>query len=247
MDDRKQKTGESFVDFYYDILSMTMPLKIPLSESELLEILKKNMRIGLITHLAGRPLVSVSELVTVCISTEDTWKRIGYSPDMEINKRPYKIQEMSRPQSSLPFNFPFFSSSGPSQPSLSKDNVVLSPCQSTEYYSPHDVNEINYNSSLQYNPNVAPPEPRYCFNCGQTGHNWFRCDLPSKTFCYVCGKSDVKTIHCPNCSMKAENASSEMRRNGPSYFRQQNAGPRAILQRPTTPGSRPNLVNLNHP
>jgi hypothetical protein len=65
------------LEFYYDIVKMALPLKVAMSDVELLEILKNNMRPGLRVHLAGRFVHSMAELVSISIATKDVWKMEG--------------------------------------------------------------------------------------------------------------------------------------------------------------------------
>lgn len=245
IDDRKQRPNESFVDFYYSILAMSMPMKMPFSENELLEILKKNMRVGLITHLAGRPIFTVSELVSVCISTEDIWKRIGHMPENILRIRSPDIHEVSvTPRETALQNY--------ENSQLNSDKLILTQEHSVlPYYdqnrqlcyNTNNVDAIGYRPPTAYNPQIAPPNTRFCFNCRQQGHTWFKCDLPSNTFCYVCGTPDVKMVHCIKCSRKPENRALEMNKPGPSHFRNPSLGPQAICQRPPTIPGKANTSN----
>lgn len=49
---------------------------------------------------------------------------------------------------------------------------------------------------------------RLCWNCDKPGHSWTRCRQPRKrTFCYKCGRKDVKSTECPiHKSKDTENA-----------------------------------------
>lgn len=45
---------------------------------------------------------------------------------------------------------------------------------------------------------------KLCWNCGETTHKFRKCDKARKLFCFKCGKSDVTSYKCPECSKNAK-------------------------------------------
>lgn len=89
LDVRKQKHGENFLEFYNTLLTMAIPLKTPLKEPDLFNIIKRNMRSGLQIATAANKFRNLSELVNVCVAHEDTWERTGYNPEAACHPRRY--------------------------------------------------------------------------------------------------------------------------------------------------------------
>lgn len=98
LDLRKQKFKEAIQDFYNDLLAISLPLRVPLNDLEILELIKRNMRYGLQTAVAGESFKSLPEFLHKLIAIEDSWNRIGYVPETAMFPKygghPSKVAEM---------------------------------------------------------------------------------------------------------------------------------------------------------
>lgn len=54
LDSRKQKNREPFQDFYNDLLCISLPLREPMLDQDLIELMQRNMRYGLQIDCAGK-------------------------------------------------------------------------------------------------------------------------------------------------------------------------------------------------
>lgn len=200
MSSRKQDyPRESFYDFYFGILQMSLQLRIPMPDHELIRYLKANMRPGL--HLAlGNQLSqihNINQLVSKCVEFEDLWTKFGYSPESMLHPPARTVNELSGSNIML-------------------SNAEIDPCSSLE--ATNEVNEIRFN-----NAGYRPPAPRYsdypnrnpnksnhlpqdviCFNCNQPGHYSNTCPVPKKK------PTDDNSL-CSNCMCKAGNVKTESR------------------------------------
>lgn len=43
-----------------------------------------------------------------------------------------------------------------------------------------------------------------CWNCGGNGHKFKKCDKPRKIFCFRCGKHNVTSLKCPECTKNSK-------------------------------------------
>lgn len=43
-----------------------------------------------------------------------------------------------------------------------------------------------------------------CWNCGDNGHKFKKCHKPKKIFCYKCGKHNVTSLKCPECTKNSK-------------------------------------------
>lgn len=72
--------------------------------------------------------------------------------------------------------------------------------------------ELAYRRPASYETQAAPIDAREmaqvsksaesapCWNCGQTGHKFRKCQKKRRIFCFKCGKADVISAKCPDCS-----------------------------------------------
>lgn len=181
LDNRKQKLNESFIEFYYSIHELAQPLTYPLTEREILEILKKNMRRELKIHLAGRFINTISELLSVCTNVEDVWKNADYAPgSAQPRFRPHQPNQINSFSYAPPF----------SDEALEDPNNVE-----------RSISEMQIPGALhQTARNPSRKSPLTCWNCQRIDHFWWQCDIPLRIFCFGCGLPDVMLPHCPSCT-----------------------------------------------
>lgn len=213
---RKQRPGEPFIEFYNAILNLSAPLQNPLSQSELISLLTKNMRTSLqFQHASFRP-TSVSDLVESCVTTENTWKRMGMVPDYYTPRR--TVHELNETPSNFYPNNEFIYNST----SSTSDNSN----------SLNDPGMNNLNAIYNRNNSGSNYNQVRCWNCDGS-HRFHDCELPVKgIFCFGCGKKDTLKPHCPVCKNKnSGNGSMGMRTLGNSHFQQPQKSPQ---QTPST-------------
>lgn len=102
LDARKQRNRESFQDFYNDLLCLSLPLREPLFDQDLIELMQRNMRYGLQVECAGKGFRSVPEFIHFCICLEDAWNRIGYVPEFVMFPKSHNVQRVSAFDSYVP-------------------------------------------------------------------------------------------------------------------------------------------------
>lgn len=181
---RKQRIKESFLDFYNEILSMSLPLKQPMTESETLGLLIRNMRPGLQANFAGKQFDDISSLVNQSIAVEDTWNRLGWIPELVYQSR-RQINELGVSCDygegiSNQDNYPELSTNYNSVCAVSFANPSMNPSNNT-----------SRNNTLNRNQ---------CWNCGSNAHLFKDCSIPiSQRFCFGCGAKNVIKINCQTC------------------------------------------------
>lgn len=95
LENRRQKEGESFLIFYNDLLDIANRLRNPLSPTELLFLLNKNMSPALQIELAPYIPHNVGDLVQRCLNIESTWEGLKsyqniFRPRRSVNEIQYQ-------------------------------------------------------------------------------------------------------------------------------------------------------------
>lgn len=178
MEARKQRSGENFIDYYNDLLNMSAPLKCPMSSTELIWLVMKNMKSSLQFELASWIPSSLPELVQRCVNTEYTWKRLGAHPDTHVPRKHIHELEAS-------CSFSGHISENPNFCPIPNEQSHPTTC-----YDINNIEAINRNTTSYVK----------CWNCGG-GHRFLECDTPIKgIFCFGCGRQNVLKPNCPNCT-----------------------------------------------
>lgn len=187
LDIRKQKYNESFYSFYNSIMTISAPMQDLLSQDDLLNILRKNMRPGLRAFLAIRRYESVNELVNDCIEFEQTWSEIDYNPEFACLSRK-RVSEISNVDISSPL-----------------ENLTLNP----EFEQPPELCAMSsetikygYRDQKSISRKFHTNKEIICWNCHIVGHTFKNCELPlqHERFCYGCGTANVLKPHCKKCN-----------------------------------------------
>lgn len=181
---RKQnhRENEEFRRFYDEVLQLVARLKVPMSDAELLELVRRNMRPGLQILLASKQFESLDELVAQCVSLETMFNRIGYNPEanMQYKRVISEIQNEGVVCEPLSQNF-----------NLETFNV------------PKDHQNVVKPSLSNNTPNSSSRDPnslKICFNCEDIGHHFKDCTAQVKRiFCHGCGEKDVYLPQCSKC------------------------------------------------
>ena len=215
--ERKQKLNETFQDFYSAISELSLALSEPLRDLDFMLILHGNMRSGLKEKLAGRSFTSSSELFDECVRIENIWRQISYIPEHNIQ------MNSSYAARNNPFNS--FSNYRNNNNNIRQNfnSREVSEINSPMYTGYENQNEVMYmnskndlqdvseiTSQRQVNSQSYPKQLLdrvKCWNCGETGHFYFKCNLqPQHIFCQGCGQSDITFEYCFKCqgNMKRE-------------------------------------------
>lgn len=180
---RKQKHGESFVSFYNTLQEMISSLQTNISNQEMLNLIRNNMRPGLQMSLAIQKYTHIGELVSDCITMEENWSRFNYNPDSFNPPRRFVNEISAHVDSNLP-------------------NQAL-PTEELCAFDNPNASSNHIHSKLS---NTIHPKPskqnQICWNCKNYGHIFKDCELPPKSeiFCYGCGKPGVLKPNCVSCS-----------------------------------------------
>lgn len=212
---RKQRTNEPFLDYYHVVRSITLSLMHPLTDVEFINLLTRNMRGGLQAKFAGQQFQNITDMVNQCVTVEDIWSRIGWTPEIYHQTRSRQVNEVDVIQSNEcnePFGYNF------SEQLQHSDSV----CAVTS--SPNDIY-----ANKQRKPTFERPSlPNTCWNCLATGHFYKDCIVPIKhRFCFGCGTANILKTQCSRCnSYQKGNAKREFSTTG-------------ILSSQTTPNRSP--------
>lgn len=171
---RKQRTWESYSEYYKDIRSKILLLSKDYEEKDLMRILYKNMRHGLSCLLISRNFKTVRELVSECTRLEEHWNKHNFVPEMlcqtkrSVNElETFDLEESDHRYTSKEVDALYNSKAKADNPK----NLVCWNCMGDHWY--RDCPE--------------PIKPLCCFGCGQ--------HVPLKPYCkaYVPGNDQGMT------------------------------------------------------
>lgn len=93
--ERKQLPNESIDDFFPDIISKRSKLERPVSEYEMISLVKKNLRKNLSSIVYSMPVSSLEQLRVECLEVERTFFRRDPvpNPQPQFNK-PIRVNEI---------------------------------------------------------------------------------------------------------------------------------------------------------
>lgn len=165
LNSRKQKTKEQFIVFYNQILSASLSLRVPITESQLTVLLRRNMRPGLREKFAGEELPPLPVFVKRCVAIEDTWNRLNFVPEQNINPR--SVSEVSNDSEDFSF--------------LRDENEHNESGKNISAFQQHPHNQPKRNIDMQ-NKGVVPSEV-ICYTCQQRGHISPNCPNKKKCSC----------------------------------------------------------------
>lgn len=201
LESRRQKHGEPFINFYNSILNMSSNLRNPVSQSDLIFLLTKNMNQSLQYELASEIPSSVAELVQKCVNIETTWKRLGSQPDYRPVHRKFVNEIQFHPTELYHAEQP---------------DILNNPNEQT----PPEI------SALVSRPSHKTNFELRCWNC-YGRHRYHDCDVPIRDkFCFGCGRKGVLKPNCTNCSNKQGNSWKGVNAPGSSHFPPQTNRPR---------------------
>lgn len=191
------KESEDFRKYYDEIHKISSRLQDPLPDSELLEIMRRNMRPGLQLALANKQILNLDELFTQCVKLETLWSRLGYNPESSI------VQKKSICEATADFM--------PVQETSFDHSYVDAINMQRAHNFPSRANSVPKNVS-------DPNSLIICFNCDDIGHHFKDC--PSnvrKVFCHGCGDKGIYLPQCIKCRPGNLNSNARMRSPGMSH------------------------------
>lgn len=228
LESRRQKPGESFLDFYNDILNLSAPLQNPISTSELIFLLTKNMRTTLQFELASWVPSSLGELVQRCVNTENTWKRLGMAPEYYTLRK--NVHEVSTS------HIPIYEPTPSHAPQYGRDIPEFFPqVRSSNYSANNHVDALNSLTDRKL----------ICWNCGGN-HRFFDCEFPVKgIFCFGCGRKNVLKPRCPICTQQTQGNRTEGVRGGLTHSQRQETTPQRTSTTEAAANTDPELYRRN--
>lgn len=167
IENRKQRTRESFADYYKDIRSKILNLSTDYEDNDLMRILYKNMRPGLACLFPPRSFKSIREMVLECTKLEESWNKHNFIPELLCQKR--VVNELDNTDSY---------------------NTDLNGCHPNvdAMFNQHNNNKFdsvpkqllcwNCLGSHRYRDCPDPLKSLSCFGCGKSG--------PLKPYCVDC-------------------------------------------------------------
>lgn len=174
LNSRKQKTKEQFIVFYNQILSASLSLRVPITESQLTVLLRRNMRPGLREKFAGEELPPLPVFVKRCVAIEDTWNRLNFVPEQNINPR--NVSEVT--DNTEDFSF------------LRDESENTESSKNVSAFQQHSHNQVKRNNDMQNKGNV--PSEVICYTCQQRGHISPNCPNKKKCSCSCSCSSENK-------------------------------------------------------
>lgn len=195
---RTQHKAESLSDFATIIRTMNNRLHTPLSEPELVELIKSNLnpyfsrQLGSHYFTSYRSLINWGRVIEANRFQADNYQQPPpnmVDPEFMFHA-PHKEPKKDKPQpiSPPPHNF-HNSPQTYQQPILIPPNFSIPP--------------PNYNANIQQR-RVSFQNDQVCWNCGKIGHTFAKCFKDKTMFCHLCGKSGVTSKSC-GCFKKSEN------------------------------------------
>lgn len=175
---RKQQYNERFGDFCQDVEALAVRLSRQIEDEELIEILRRNMKIELRKALCYRTIHSIDDLIRYC----DQFEELCEEEEREqryISRRPAKVAEVEY--------------SGYQQ---------LRQVEPNHQYIEEREQEQHLNQTVEEVHSVKPRnEYMICWNCKELGHLFTQCERQQlSVFCFSCGMSGIMRPQCPKCT-----------------------------------------------
>ena len=222
---RQLRESETFEDFVRDLQKLRKELQNPMPETELINIIKDNLRGAMQQLMFPIHTYSLDSLIAEGKRAEALLKRNAPRRSFRVNEvyyddaiqnqsqdfSQYPIAQNTNLQNLLPLQqntMPPFYHSQPVQPIHNNSPNPLPVLQNT----PVQIYEI-VDNDLETNNEIAALNSKFpqnkpkplaeiiCFNCKQIGHRHKMCPVPKRNiFCYTCGLDNVCTPNCPRCN-----------------------------------------------
>lgn len=214
IENRWQRAQESFNDFCLDIEAMAARMLRPMPETELVEILRRNMLSNLHRALWQTQTRTIAGLLQQCNAYE---KMMRDSRRRDRMRFPAQVNEMQMCEDDQyeDTDYGMMSQQQLQMPSHMQQQMRM-PHQWQAQQTLNTQTQLP-NTSAGY---VEAVEPGYmveavetqrsandlviCWNCKDIGHTFAQCPQPQRSiFCFSCGLKDVISINCPKCSLNS--------------------------------------------
>lgn len=175
---RKQGPNEDFSQFHVAVTALTSRLRQRLSERNMVELLRSNMKLELKNALLYYQTPTVRDLQSAAkqheklrISSVEVARRVN---ELVPTRQDYHSSQASYPRQTCP----------------AQDFTLH---YATPDYHVYQVQEPSETVEAVTNPSLL-----ICWNCDEMGHTFHDCVVATRNvFCYGCG---VKNTYKPNCS-----------------------------------------------
>lgn len=190
IDARRQQPKEAFSDFRMDIDALVARMVVPIVESELVCIVRRNMNPKLQEYLMLREVSSMDELRDLCRKYERHWA-LNRKADVRPTTR--NVSEVDYANNNHMQNEP-----------ITHENDDES--QHIDAFE-----RSRYRQASEPNPgNTNRQSPFVCWRCERPGHSFRNCrEMQTRLFCERCGTANVAEANCQCRTLKAQTGGSE--------------------------------------
>lgn len=209
---RRQKTTETFAEYYNTMQSMFRHLSIPVNDQHKLSIIEDNMLPKYAVATSVIEITTLEQLSSICRRVDFAYAKTSFHApqDRVTDPRPYRgnfqrVRDVHELASGYNFsgdelNTPYSSSSFATNLAHPNQPHPQRPCREAE------ILEMRRNNSMA--PHPPDSSQRECFNCLRIGHTFASCTAPRNgQFCFRCGSRDVVSFHCKKCAKNGNSGS----------------------------------------
>ena len=201
--ERKQQPNESFEDFYAEIHNISFRLHNKMSEKELVDIIKNNLRGHLATMIFPCAVKTLSELKAECKKAERVWRdsRPKGRPVNELQWAEYGDAASSNVKSIEAFNANSHSQNHQKSDPNKNSNA---PMQKAPAFNNTRQETNNKNPTQKPSLCPSPFHLNLCFKCGMPVDYYKKNSVSNgsvcensfhKIKCYLCAKSESYCVY----------------------------------------------------
>lgn len=203
IENRTQQRNEDAVTYINNMVNRFPSMPTALAESHQCHIIQRNLSRANAMKISAKRYTSIIELEKACRNMESTRKHLKLAPmPDEKNDKFFKFKP--RPQIAA---VDHSDSAGSEEEYDPHDNELEFECDAIS-----SKNKMNNRSTKPRSNGNKPPanetlnkikNDTKCYNCRQKGHWFMECPIErTRVFCFRCGKDDLITPECPECSPK---------------------------------------------
>lgn len=208
LDARRQGAKEPFLDFSVQMGSIAARMITPMPESELVEILRRNMAPYLQRMLFRHPTQTVDSLSDLCREAEILIARQRSASQSQVYDQRRAVHEMSYEQSDADWLHG-------SQPLFAEDLQTQIPIMMPTCDGNVDAMQF---SARRPRTGYADTSLWICWNCKDIGHAQVDCPKPNRgSYCLGCGMEGVLKPNCPKCKQRTENRAANVMNSAKSH------------------------------